>query len=286
MDWIIGQEWKDSKRGLYKKVLALNFEKVQKPTEISTCRVKISKTANLEDRPSLFLHQNNEFDIEMGTAVTPVDCYIEIIIQNMLLGETSHAQIETKKSNEPIKFEICLIAISPTKYLFQLSVKEIYELAQKYRANGVAMFKAHPKFAHEYFSRAAKCLISFKPFDVLTKESNGMDGTEIEALLQTLKTNLAACLLQEQRNEDVLYLTDFVDSIPSTDVAQCEKAIYRRALALYNVKDYDKVLETLKMVDKIQEKKEFLALYNRTKQTWKKEEDHYKTIVQRMFSNN
>ncbi|XP_055851626.1 uncharacterized protein LOC129915936 [Episyrphus balteatus] len=283
MDWAIGNEWKDSKRGLYKKILAIKFVKLHKPTTLSICRVKISNISSLEDRQSSYLRQIDEFDLEMGSAVTPVDCYIEILVQNMLLGEASQCQIKSK-SGEPINFEISLIAISPTKYLFQLNVKEIYDLAQKYRANGVEMFKTYPKFAHEYFCRAAKCLISFKPFDVLAKESNELDGTDMKVLLQTLQTNIAACLLQEQRFEDVLCLTEFVNSMSPDEIKDVEKALYRRALAYSNVKAYDKVLATLDKVDNIRDKKEFMALYNRTKENWKRDEDHYKSIVQRMFN--
>lgn len=284
MDWIIGKEWSDPKKGLSKKVLALKFEKVQKPTALSICRVKISKVANLADRPSSYLRQSNEFELIMGSAITPVDFYLEIILQNMLLGETCQAQIQTKKSGEPIEFEIFLSDLSQTKHLFQLSVKELYDLAQKYRSNGVEMFKMYPKFAHEYFSRAAKCLISFKPFDVLTEERNSMNGADLEALLRILQANLAACLLQDQRNEDVLYLTEFIDSLPADEIKKWEKALYRRALAFYNIKDYEKVLTLLEKVENIKEKKEFLLLYNQTKQSSKREEEHYRSIVQRMFN--
>ncbi|XP_055919078.1 uncharacterized protein LOC129951090 [Eupeodes corollae] len=283
MDWVIGKEWKDINKGLSKKVLALKFEKILKPTILSVCRVEIVKISNLQDRPSFYLRRENEFELDMGSAVTPLDCYIEILVQNMLLGETSHCQIKTKKG-EPIHFDITLSAISTTKYLFQLDVKEIYDLAQKYRSNGVEMFKTYPKFAHEYFTRAAKILTSFKPFDVLTKEANGIDGAEMKALLQILQTNIAACLLQDQRYEDVLFLTEFTNSMSADEVKNVEKALYRRAVAFYNLKAYHLVIQTLEKVDNVRDKKEFFSLYNRTKQNWKRDEDQYKTIVQRMFN--
>lgn len=279
MNWCIGQTWEDESKGLKKVILDLKFQELAKPTELARVNVLVECVKNPNDSPSQYLQNSEIFEVELGTAVTPLDCYIEILLQKMLLGEKSQCCIKCSSGKE-ITFHLSLEEIISDCSLFKLNTREMYSLATKYKECGVKMFKEYPIFAHKYFCRAAKCLISFKPFQHLTVKTDGMDGSEYQSLLQAIQTNIAACLLLQNRDEHALYVTDFVDSTDSTN----EKSIYRRATAYYNLKEYEKAIECIKKAQSFKEKKEFLRLYGKAKESLKTDEENYKNIVQKMFT--
>ncbi|XP_017142141.1 peptidyl-prolyl cis-trans isomerase D isoform X1 [Drosophila miranda] len=286
MDWYIGTEWKDEKRGLSKKVLSLEFADMAKPMAASTVLFSVNnKCANLEDRPSKYLGGEEsltfpqQHTLEMGTATTPVDCYVEMLLQQFMPGETAACSI-TSKTGERIEFDLKLDLIVKNPQVHKLNAAEIYELALRFKESGVAMFKSYPKFAFDYFARAAKLLITYKPFDQLTKKSNGINGTTVEALFVQLQTNLAACMLQEERYEHVIYHTEFVERAESPT----EKSVYRRALAYYHMKEFAKAQATIERVHDYEEKREFSKLRDKIAASWKDSMAHYKEVVQRMFS--
>ncbi|KAH8395539.1 hypothetical protein KR222_005251 [Zaprionus bogoriensis] len=283
MDWYIGNEWSDATRGLHKQVLALQFQAVEKPHAESTVLFTINKSCdNLGDRPSKYLGKDcgaQQQTMAMGTAVTPIDCYLELLLQQFLPGETSACSIQTK-AGEQLKFELRLERITSNTQLEMLNAAEIHKLALRYKENGVAMFKAYPKFACDYFARAAKLLITYKPFDKLNKKSNGIDGAELETLFVQIQTNLAACLLQEKRYEHVVYHTEFVETAEHPS----EKSMYRRALAFYHLKEFEKAQRTIERVPNFEEKREFSKLRDNIASSWKNSNANYKQLVQRMFS--
>ncbi|KAH8403454.1 hypothetical protein KR215_010618 [Drosophila sulfurigaster] len=282
MDWYIGQEWNDRVRGLSKKVLNLQFQHVEKPLTNSTVLFEIYKPcANLDGRPSKYLGSNKIHMpqiLEMGTAVTPIDCYLEILLQQFLPGETAACSIATK-SGECLQFELKLERIISNTAIEKMTADEVFKLSLRYKDNGVVMFKPHPKFAFDYFVRSAKLLITYKPFDKLEKKTNGMDGIEVEKLFVQVQTNLAACLLKEKRYEHVIYHTEFVETHDNPS----EKSIYRRALAFYCLKEFEKAQKTIERVPNYEEKREFVKLLENITSSWKTSNAHYKQVVQRMF---
>ncbi|XP_037818957.1 peptidyl-prolyl cis-trans isomerase CPR6 [Lucilia sericata] len=282
MEWYVGTEWKLERKGLYKKVLALEFTKVEKPHQVAKVVINVEQVENLKDRETQWLNANtlNKDQImEMGSAITPIDYYLEILVQQMMLGETAECTIKTKTPGEDVKIVLTLQEIKQTKGIQQLTVPEMYELASKYKENGVKMFKKYPIFAHEYFAKAAKCLISYKNFEGLTKKRDGVAGKDMQELFIQIQTNLAACLLNEKRYDDVLYQTSFVDTMN----APSEKSIYRRAMAYYHMHEYELAQKTIEKVADFKDKKEFANLYQKTKDSWKNSNAQYKGMVQKMF---
>ncbi|XP_023169678.1 peptidyl-prolyl cis-trans isomerase D [Drosophila hydei] len=281
MDWYIGKEWNDTARGLQKKVLSLEFQRVEKPLLISTVEFTVKKPClNLGTRPSKYLASNEtQHTLEMGTADSPIDCYIEILLQQFVLGETSACSIITK-TGERLQFELKLDRIVSNIQIDKLSAGEIYNLSLKYKEKGVTMYKAHPRFACDYFSRAAKLLITYKPFDKLDEEKNGIDNHALELLFVQIQTNLAACMLLEKRYEHVIYHTQFVE----TQEQPSEKSIYRRALAYYYLKEFEKAQKLIERVPQYEEKREFSKLRDNIATSWKSSNANYKQLVQRMFS--
>ncbi|KAH8383026.1 hypothetical protein KR009_006302 [Drosophila setifemur] len=286
MDWYVGTEWEDKSRGLVKKVLSLQFRDMEKPSTASTVQFSVNnKCANLGSRPSKYLASGErstypqQHPLEMGTSLTPVDCYLEILLQQFLPGETAACSIATNSGGQ-IEFELKLDRIVKNVQVDKLNAEETYDLALRFKGSGVAAFKTHPKFAFDYFVRAAKLLITYKPFDKLTKKENGINGSTVEELFVLIQTNLAACLLQEKRYEHVIYHTEFVES------AECpsEKSIYRRALAYYHLKEFAKAQATIERVPGYEEKREFSKLRDNIASSWKDSNAHYKELVQRMFN--
>jgi len=286
MDWYVGTEWEDKSRGLTKKVLALQFTKMEKPTTVSTVEFSVNKkTANLGERPSKYLASDEsstysqQHILEMGTSLTAVDCYLELLLQQFVPGETAACSI-TSKTGERIEFELKLEKIVKNTEVEKLDAAQVYEVALRLKESGVATFKTFPKFAFDYFVRAAKLLITYKPFDQLTKKENGINGQTVETLFIQIQTNLAACLLQEKRYEHVIYHTQFVE----TEESPSEKSIYRRALAYYHLKEFAKAQATIERMPNYEEKREFSKLRDNIAASWKDSNAHYKEVVQRMFS--
>lgn len=286
MDWYVGTEWEDKTRGLTKKVLSFHFRDMEKPTTASTVQFSVNnKCANLGNRASSFLTSDEsstfptQHSLEMGTSVTPVDCYLEILLQQFLPGETAACSIATKAGNR-IEFVLKLDRIVKNPQVDKLNAAETYDLALRLKESGVATFKTYPKFAFDYFTRSAKLLITYKPFDKLTKKSNGINGNTVEELFVQIQTNLAACMLQEKRYEHVIYVTQFVETAESPS----EKSIYRRALAYYHLKEFAKAQATIERVAGYEDKREFSKLRDNIASSWKDSNAHYKEVVQRMFS--
>ncbi|XP_075146021.1 bride of doubletime [Haematobia irritans] len=282
MEWYIGSEWQLERKGLHKKVLDLHFSKLEKPHRVSTVIISVSKVENLENRESVYLTEDNlnvDQCMEMGTALCPVDYYLDMLIQQMLIGEKALCTIKTKGTGNPISITVTLKSIKESKEIQKLTVPEMYNLALRYKENGVKMFKTYPIFAHEYFVRAAKCLISFKNFEPLTKKNDGMSGKDMHDLLVQVQTNLAACLLNAKRYEDVIYQTKFVENQNSPS----EKAIYRRAMAYYYLAEFDLAQKTIEKVPDYKDKKEFLSLHQKITERRKTNEDSYRGMVKKMF---
>uniref|UniRef100_A0A1A9VVX2 Uncharacterized protein n=1 Tax=Glossina austeni TaxID=7395 RepID=A0A1A9VVX2_GLOAU len=281
MEWYIGTEWKMPRKGLHKTVLALDFKSLSKPHVLSKVIISIQEVQNLQGRESMYLDdQKAEQDVtmEMGKACTPLDYYLEILVQQMIEGETAECIIETKTGKT-----VCILTLKSvleSKKIQMLTPPEMYQLALNYKENGVKMFRTYPKFAHEYFARAAKCLISYKKFENLTKKRDGIAGKDMEELMLQIHTNLAACLLNEKRYEDVVYHTNFVDNMSEP----AEKSVYRRAVAYYHMKEFELAQKTIERLSNFREKKEFVSLYQKVKDGWKDSNNQFKGMVQKMFS--
>ncbi|XP_053969956.1 uncharacterized protein LOC128871856 [Anastrepha ludens] len=282
MSWYIGSEWTMPRKGLRKHVLSLdNFKHLDKPHLVSKVTLKVEEVHNLNERKSRHLANEVlglEQLLEMGNALTPVDYYVELLVRQFVVGERARCFITTKR--EEISFIMSLVSIHETKEIQKLSVAETYSLALRYKENGVTMFKQYPLFAHDYFSRAAKCLISYKPHDSLSACMDGVSRKNIQMLFTQIQTNLAACLLSQHRYEDVIYQTKFVEE--QSDAS--EKSIYRRAMALYHLKEFEKARHTIEHIRNYQEKKEFAKLHQRITESWKSSNKQYKNLVKRMFT--
>ncbi|CAD6991139.1 unnamed protein product [Ceratitis capitata] len=282
MSWYIGTEWKLPSKGLRKQVLSLdNYNQLVKPHLFSKVAIKIEDVENLNGRESRYLSNEllgQEQKVEMGSSLTPVDCYVELLVRQLVAGERARCYISTK--GEDITFILTLLKIHETKEIHKLNAAEIYALALRYKENGVAMFKQYPIFAHDYFARAAKVLISYKPFENLSASSDSVSGEAMKLLFTQIQTNLAACLLSEERFEDVIYQTKFVEE----EANSTEKSVYRRAMAFYQLKEYEKAQKLIESIPNYQEKKEFFKLHQRLAESWKSSNEQYKNLVKRMFN--
>lgn len=282
MEWYVGSEWQIESKGLHKKVLELEFTKVEKPHSVSKVVITVERVENLNGRETQWLNEgtfNTDQTIELGCALTPVDYYLEIFIQQMLPGEKAECTIKSKNRREEVKIILSLKEIKESKPIQTLTLTEMYKMAIKYKENGVKIFKTYPIFAHEYFVRAAKCLISFKKFESLTQKRDGVAGKDMQDLFIQLQTNLAACLLNEKRYDDVIYQTNFVETMNNPS----EKSVYRRALAYYYKNEFELAQKTIERVENFREKKDFASLYQKIKDGWKNSNIEYKGMVQKMF---
>lgn len=280
----VAEEWIDEKRGLRKELIKFEYESVTKASDLSKCLVAISDVSGLRDNhDTQYLRSdcNTECLIILGDARTPIDYYIEIILKQMLAGETSRCTINTK-STQSIRFVLKMIRIEFGGYFYAKSLPEVVDIAQHYKENGVKMFKKYPLFAHEYFSRAAKLLISYLPFNTLKEREVNMGESSpefMQELLEIINMNLAACLIKEKRYEEALHVLEFTNRTENVP----HKAIYRRATAHFHLGQLDEAKSILERIN-YKENKECNALYENVFVEWKLSHEKYSQMVKKMFA--
>ncbi|XP_055523281.1 uncharacterized protein LOC129717420 [Wyeomyia smithii] len=195
----------------------------------------------------------------------------------MLINETSKCVITCKAKS--IQFIMKLLKIDNGGYYFEQTPEKLLSLARRYKENGVKMFSKHPLFAHRYFSRAAKCLLSCSPLEDLDPSREGVETIrEMQSLLDTLYLNIAACLIKQNRFEEVLYVLEGQDQRETPS----EKAVFRKALAQFHLKRFEQALETLGRID-CSGSSECAALHERIKRAWREDSKQYNDMVKKMF---
>lgn len=278
-------EWFKPELGLGKKLINYSFVSIDHPTELSECLVRFGNIQGLDGRESNYLFVEADQVIQVGSGVTAVDFLIDIVVQQMYMGETSRVYIVTKKSTT-INFTITLLKINTSRYLYQLSAQEMLQWALAQKNQGVLMFKKWPSMAQRYFNQAAKGLISFKPFDALITDDDATTGKELQDLHDSVCLNIAACLLKEQRYEDVLHVlresTERTGSKNEPDPPISEKAAYRRALAHFHLKQLDEAKAQLDRVNYAQNR-DLLSLWKQIVQQQTEYNTKYVKMVRKMF---
>lgn len=280
-DDLVPKVWRNDVKGLHKELIRFRFISLDKPTLEARCLIKVSEVSDLASKESKILIQCETIPeqwVTIGSGLSPIDCYVELFLMEMLPNEKSKCTI-TCKDHLQISFVLELLQVETPVLHFTKSPKENLCLAKKYKENGVKMFPKYPLFAHAYFNRAAKCLLSCEPLEALDPEREGADTiSEMHALLETLYLNISACLIKEQRFDDVLQILKFVDRKENPS----EKAIYRLALAQFHVEQYPEAIKTLKRID-YAASKECAALYQRIKTSWQQDQSKYNNMVKKMF---
>lgn len=283
---LIDKVWEDETKGLRKELVSFRYCSVDKASELSKCLVIITDVQNLnpEEQKTKYLAEENigkEQWIEIGHALTPIDCYVEEFLKQMFTNDTSICSITTKSSGV-IMFTLQLNKIEFDGYYCEQSATKMYELAKLYKENGVIMFKDYPQFAHNYFNLAAKCLLSFNPFtDIQDALEDGCDLIQknFEDLLENIYLNIAACLLKQQRYDDILHVLKF--TLNQTEPS--EKAVYRLALAYFHLKQFENAKNTIERID-YKNNKDLVRLLANVSKFWKADNDKYSNMVKKMFT--
>lgn len=273
--------YEDRTKGLRKERLSFRFTSAEKPAELSRCLVAIGAVEGIGARETNYLAvgATEERWITIGTAITPVDCYVELLLQQMLTNEESKCTISNRQGTD-ITFTMKLIRIEGQKYYYELTVAESLALAKQYKENGVHMFSKYPLFAHTYFNQAAKCLLSWSPIEQLDPAIEGVETVkEMQSLLETLYLNIAACLIKQNRFEEVLHVLRYTDQQETPSA----KATYRKALAQFKIKQFTEALTTLERID-YGSSKECIALHRQIIQTRQQEDSKYNSMVKKMFA--
>lgn len=276
------ENWEDPSKGLQKQIIDYKFTTLTKPTELSKCCVTICGIDGLQDHHESMHLNSDKFEhwITLGEALTPIDCYIDVFLKEMLVGETSLCSIQTK-SGACIKFQLKIIKIDLGGYYFELSFKRCVAISQKYKENGVIMFKKYPIFAQQYFNLAAKLLISLLPFDTLEErdpDKEKFNPQDLQAMLENIQTNIAACLIKQERYEDALHVLEFTNRAENVP----EKALYRRALAHFQYGQFEDAKKIIERTN-LKENKECMALYKDVMVQWKASNQQYSNMVKKMF---
>jgi tetratricopeptide (TPR) repeat protein len=279
---LVDKVWADEARGLRKELVSFKFVSVVKASELSKCLVEVIEVNNSdpEKYKSNYLEVEKELWVEIGGAVTAIDCYVEEFLRQMFTNETSKCSIATKSSGV-IEFTVKLKRIEFGGYYCEQSAVKMFELAKSYKENGVKMFKEYPLFAHNYFNLAAKCLLSFNPFDDLEDllADSSLTKTDFVELLQNVYLNIAACLVKQQRFEDILHVLSY----SKTQDNPSEKAVYRLALAYFHLKQFDNAKATIERIS-YKNSKDLVQLMAKILENRKVDNEKYSSMVKKMFA--
>lgn len=279
--------WTDERLGCSKELLRYEFVCMEKPTELDECVIAVTDQQNVDGRPSNFLTPieaaaataPGELCVSLRAARTALDCLLSVVLQQMLPGERSRVRIVTS-GGETVQLTVELLRIQPNaeqRYLHQLTAEQTLAWATQQKENGVALFKRWPIFAQYAFSRAAQALISLKPFD---QASVDVDADQLQQLHDSVCQNLAACLLKQQRYEDVLYVLQEVTDRPAAP----ERAIYRRATAHFWLRQLDEARTQLERLNYAQHPEQ-RALHAQIVQQLGEYRNEYSSMVRKMFRN-
>lgn len=278
-------EWEKPELGLSKKLLDFTWLSINRPTEFSEALVTFDDVVGLNNRQSTYLTGQQTLIIHLGESDCPVDFLINIVFLNMYEGETSRVSIKTK-SGDTIEFTASLLSIRETRYIYDLSPKEMYEWALEKKNLAVNMFKQSSSISQRYFNEAAKGLISHKPFDAISLEQGGIAGEQLQDLLDNICASLSACLLKEKRYEDVIYvLRDLTERTFNKDEPippHIEKGIYRRAVAHCSLKQLDEAQTQVERLN-FQRNAEINKLWKQIVQQQTEYKDKYADMVKKMF---
>lgn len=279
---LIDKVWQDEAKGLRKEVIEFQYCSIVKANEFSRCLIEVFDINNLcvEKHKTNYLAEENiggEFWIEMGHALTPIDCYIEEFLKEMLMNETSKCSITTKAS-ERIEFTLRLKRIEFGGYYFEQSANKMFETAKLYKENGVKMFKDNHLFAHNYFNIAAKCLLSFQPFDDNLSVCD-LKQQDFDDLLQIIYLNIAACLIKQQRYDEIPHVLNY--SIEQKNPS--EKAVYRLAFAYFHLKQFENAKKVIEKID-YKNSRELVQLMAKINESLKVDHNNYSNMVKKMFT--
>lgn len=277
--------WTDDKKGLKKELVSFRYQSVTKANDLSKCLVSIAEIKNLfDEHDTTYLRDvngANEYWISITKALTPIDCYVELFLKRMMMGETSRCSITTK-AGIIISFVIHLIRIEFGGYMYSKDLRTVVTLAQRYKENGVKMFKRYPLFAHDYFNKAAKVLISCEPFETLAEREKGMieaDPVKLRELLENILMNISACLIKQERYDEAAHVMEFADRPENVS----DKAIYRRANALYYWGKLDDARQTIERIN-YKDNKECLNLHVNISKKLAQSDQKYRSMIKNMFS--
>lgn len=274
--------WPDkSNISLKKTILKAGTTNGLEVNETATCFVDITNETTENSTESTYLSKEigqESKTILLGRAIDPIDWCIETFILTMVKNETCRCTVQA--GTLKFAFVITLKDVKPGKYYFEHTLSEMYELAQLYKENGVKCFKSNPWLAHEYFNKAAKCLLTFLPYSDFESQSNDLNipPKDVQMLFETISGNLSACFLKENRHSDVIEVLSFVND----QLEPTEKHVYRLATSYINTKQFEKAKLLLEKND-YKKIKSLAQLYSQLQECWKSENDKYASMVRKMF---
>ncbi|XP_020294840.1 peptidyl-prolyl cis-trans isomerase FKBP62-like [Pseudomyrmex gracilis] len=287
------QLWESSDKSVKKNVLKPGvFSK--KPTECSTCNITIQKINvtgisknDLKDKYyTEILDSECEKVLIIGEASAEIDKQIERAIQMMNIFEKSRITIIMKQSEDSnksvtVEFEVTLTQCERQKSIWEWSAEEKYNLALKYKEQGVKLFKdSRIVDAFHKFSRGCKILITMEPIPDPDLDLNKQLESDINDLRLALYNNMATCQLSQKNYDHTVTLCSKILDKDKNNV----KALYRRGVAYGSMKDNEKAVADLKVALTLepnnQTVKEHFIIYNgKLQESIQKSND----MVRRMF---
>ncbi|XP_063231603.1 FK506-binding protein-like [Bacillus rossius redtenbacheri] len=267
-----------------KDVLVRGQESSDKPRECSECKVTISDV-NAEEE-SVFensVYFRNDFNgiLVIGESDTDIDLALERCVTTMFPSERCNARFYPEQMSSGVTCSIRLECVKNEELVCDWDSDKKFQTMVRHKERGVELYKLRRvSDAFRRFSKAFKLLLSIDP--IPDDESLTVEEPEhVRSMRVVLYNNVASCKLHCQKYQHVVELCDKALAIEPNNI----KSLYRRAVALMELKIYDEAQESLSRIlsldpHNVTAKQKLKDLKNQTKDNDAK----YVTVVKKMFS--
>lgn len=241
----------------------------RRPVLTSTCHVEIE----IKNYDSNKNYSRGKTCITIGDSWTRFDRFLERCLQTMHAEEES--QFVYSDDGKEIEIVITLISFEEKPYLFQWSEDEKLNLATLYKDKGVALFKE--KKIEEAFYKFSTAFKFFITMETVLEYDEFEENINILGV--ALYNNLATCQLHYKNYQYVIELCS-----NSLNIKPSVKALYRRAVAYIELKEYEKaendLIELLKIEPTNKAGIEKLTL---VRELDRPNRENYQSIIKNMF---
>ncbi|KAK6635633.1 hypothetical protein RUM44_000887 [Polyplax serrata] len=220
-------------------------------------------------------YKSGSLELVIGDGTREYDRLLEQCLETMHLEEESSFRLKLTNEKE-ISIDIALRSVVEKPYLFQWTDEEKIKESNHYRETGAQLFKDNQiEEAFYKFSSALKLLLTTDKF----LEDEIGTHPELDNLRVVLYNNLARCHLHYKNYSNVVELCD-----NSIKINSSVKALYRRAVAYIELKEYECAENDLVQLLKLEPRnKAVIEKYREVRELDRNNRENYHSILKKMF---
>lgn len=264
------EECKKLTEEITKKIIK-NGEFGRRPSLKWICYIEVNFQNSVKEEK----FKRGSLEIIIGDACSRYDRLLERCVESMHLGEKSLFSINSAQESKELQVAIELKSVKEKPYIFQWTDEEKLKESNYFKDKGTELFKENRiEEAFYKFSNALKLIITLD--SVL---ENDDPGPEVNDLRVALYNNLARCQLHFN---NYLFVVELCSN--SININCSSKALYRRALAYIELKEYENAENDLIQLLKLEPKnKAAMEKYKEVRELDRVNRENYHLVLKKMF---